>query len=137
MAGGCNYALARSGLWTAGTLAYQIYGGENPFYGQASASLDSRTFTSTMLPPLPDNTPWLVSMLESSMLSRNPGDRPTARLAATICHLLMWVPSSNPTNHLFTIHYLAVYEIPPSCSSSIVSREIQRGLFKLSDLTQW
>eukprot|EP00090_Calanus_glacialis_P017369 TRINITY_DN27057_c0_g1_i6.p1 TRINITY_DN27057_c0_g1~~TRINITY_DN27057_c0_g1_i6.p1 ORF type:complete len:608 (+),score=230.42 TRINITY_DN27057_c0_g1_i6:140-1963(+) len=86
----------RSDMWTAGTLAYQIYCGENPFYSQAeaSASLDSRTFTSTMLPPLPDNTPWLVSRLVSSMLSRNPGDRPTPRLAATICQLLVRAPSS-------------------------------------------
>ena len=67
--------LTRSDLWTAGTLAYQIFGGENPFIGQVS----SRTYSSTMLPPLPDNTPWLVSMLVSSMLSRNPGDRPTPR----------------------------------------------------------
>jgi len=84
----------RSDLWTAGTLAYQIFGAENPFYGQTSAALDSRTYTSTMLPPLPTTTPWLVSMLVSSMLARRPGDRPTPRLAATICQLLLWAPSS-------------------------------------------
>jgi len=83
----------RSDLWTAATLAYQIFGGQNPFYGQ-KRGLDSRTYTCAMLPPLPSTTPLLVSMLISSMLSRNPGDRPSAKLAATICQLLLWAPSS-------------------------------------------
>jgi len=84
----------RSDLWTAATLAYQIFGGQNPFYGQDRNALDSRTYTPTMLPSLPHTTPWLVSMLVSSMLSRKPGDRPSPRLAATICQLLLWAPSS-------------------------------------------
>eukprot|EP00092_Neocalanus_flemingeri_P022378 GFUD01024271.1.p1 GENE.GFUD01024271.1~~GFUD01024271.1.p1 ORF type:complete len:615 (+),score=218.57 GFUD01024271.1:159-2003(+) len=84
----------RSDLWTAATLAYQIFGGQNPFYGQSNIALDTRTYTSSMLPPLPNNTPWLVSMLVSSMLARKPGDRPSPKLAATICQLLVWAPSS-------------------------------------------
>jgi len=85
-----NINYYRSDLWTAGTLAYQIFGAENPFY----ASLDSRTYTTSNLPPLPNTTPWLVNMLVHSMLARNPGDRPSPRLAATICQLLLWAPSS-------------------------------------------
>jgi len=84
----------RSDLWTVATLAYQIFGGQNPFYGQEKGSLDSRTYTSEKLPPLPSTTPLLVSMLVSSMLSRNPRERPSAKLAATICQLLLWAPSS-------------------------------------------
>jgi len=89
-----NINYHRSDLWTAGTLAYQIFGAENPFYGQSSASLDSRTYNTSMLPPLPKTTPWLVNILVHSMLSRSPGDRPSPRLAATICQLLLWAPSS-------------------------------------------
>jgi len=85
-----NINYYRSDLWTAGTLAYQIFGAENPFY----ASLDSRTYTTSNLPPLPNTTPWLVNMLVHSMLARSPGDRPSPRLAATICQLLLWAPSS-------------------------------------------
>jgi len=89
-----NINYYRSDLWTAGTLAYQIFGAENPFYGQSSASLDSRTYTTSNLPPLPNTTPFLVKMLVHSMLARSPGNRPSPRLAATICQLLLWAPSS-------------------------------------------
>jgi len=89
-----NINYYRSDLWTAGTIAYQIFGAENPFYGQSGARLDSKTYSSSTLPPLPNATPWLVNMLVHSMLARSPGDRPSPRLAATICQLLLWAPSS-------------------------------------------
>jgi len=84
----------RSDLWTAGTLAYQIFGAENPFCRQTGNSLSSRSYSTSTLPSLPTTTPWLVSMLVHSMLARSPGDRPSPRLAATICQLLLWAPSS-------------------------------------------
>jgi hypothetical protein len=37
----------QSDLWTAGSIAYEIFGSENPFYSaqQGEKCLDSRTFT--------------------------------------------------------------------------------------------
>ena len=84
----------RSDVWTAGTLAYEIFGGKNPLYGGSSDSLNSCTYTPSKLPPLPHTAPWLVSRLVTYMLARRPTDRPTPRVAATICQLLLWAPSS-------------------------------------------
>ena len=43
-----------SDLWAVGALAYEIFGGENPFYRNKSGRrLDSRTYREEDLPPLP------------------------------------------------------------------------------------
>jgi len=84
----------RSDLWTAGTLAYQIFGGENPFCSSSGPSLDSRTYNQSLLPNLPLSTPKLVKLLVHSILTRNPSERPSPRLAATVCQLLLWAPST-------------------------------------------
>ena len=91
---GGNVALMAPEVATAGTLAYEIFGGKNPLYGGSSDSLNSCTYTPSKLPPLPHTAPWLVSRLVTYMLARRPTDRPTPRVAATICQLLLWAPSS-------------------------------------------
>jgi len=78
----------RADLWTAGSIAYEIFGGENPFY-----KMDSRTYKETSLPRMAPQTPRLVQRLVRSLLARSPTDRPTPRMAATTCQLLLWAPS--------------------------------------------
>ena len=57
---------SRSDLWAAGSLAYQIYGGLNPFLG----GLASRSYTVDQLPALPPGTPVLVQELVRALLHR-------------------------------------------------------------------
>jgi PTEN induced putative kinase 1 len=91
-----NINYSKSDLWSAGTIAYEMFGLENPFYrtDNGRVKIDTRTYNAKDLPVLPDTTPPLVSILIGSILSRDPNKRPTARLAATICQLLLWAPSS-------------------------------------------
>ena len=79
----------KADLWTAGTLAYQIYGGDNPFY-----RLDSRQYSVSDLPTFPSSSSPVIACLVRSILEPSPARRPPACLAATVCHLLLWAPSS-------------------------------------------
>ena len=85
----------KADLWTAATLAYQIYGGDNPFYNTASRrGLNSRTYSPDQLPPMPASAPSLVSRLVRSVLSPVPGHRPRPRTVASVLQLLVWAPSA-------------------------------------------
>lgn len=90
-----NISYAKSDLWTAGSIAYEIFGSENPFYSaqRGEKCLDSRTFTEEELPAMPGHVPVLVRHLIAALLARQPENRPTARQAATTCQLLLWAPS--------------------------------------------
>lgn len=47
---------SKSDLWAVGAIAYEILGGENPFYpsqGHLREQLSSRHYTEEDLPPLP------------------------------------------------------------------------------------
>jgi len=83
-----NINYERADLWTAGSIAYELFGGDNPFY-----KLDSRTYQEANLPSMPSEAPKLVQRLIFSILTRAPARRPTPRLSATICQLLLWAPS--------------------------------------------
>ena len=82
----------RSNLWIAGSLVYQIFGGQNLFINSDN-SLDSRTYILNMMPPLPSSTPTLLTKLIQGILQRNLMLRPDPSIAATICQLLLWTPS--------------------------------------------
>jgi len=87
-----NINYEKSDLWTAGTIAYEIFGGENPFYSREK-KINSSTYIETNLPRMPGHTPFLVQRLVSAILMRDPSSRPTPRLSSTICQLLLWAPS--------------------------------------------
>ena len=85
----------KADLWTAATLGYQIYGGDNPFYNTASRrGLDTRTYSPDQLPPMPASTPPLVSRLLRSVLNPVPSHRPRPRTVASVLQLLVWAPSA-------------------------------------------
>uniref|UniRef100_T1ISF8 non-specific serine/threonine protein kinase n=1 Tax=Strigamia maritima TaxID=126957 RepID=T1ISF8_STRMM len=85
----------RADLWTAGTLAYEIYGESNPFYGnKAKNRLETRTYQESNLPASPTLMPDAISKLVKSILRRNPKERPSPSVAANVCHLLLWGPQS-------------------------------------------
>jgi len=89
-----NIRYDKSDLWTAGTIAYEMFGQINPFYRDKDKLLDSRTYTQADLPPMPASAPPLVSALVHSILSPSPSSRPDPRLAATLCQLVLWAPSA-------------------------------------------
>jgi len=83
-----NYA--RSDLWTAGAIGYQIFGAENPF---TVGGLSSRSYTCSQLPRLPPTAPALLPPLLRWILAPAPSRRPSPRLAVTVSQLLLWAPS--------------------------------------------
>ena len=86
-----NYTKADA--WAAGTVGYQIFGDPNPFYGRGSQQ--NRSYKSKHLPMLTDpEAPVLISELLRDLLRRDPGNRVSAELAATVCQLLLWAPGS-------------------------------------------
>ncbi|KAJ1524531.1 hypothetical protein ONE63_011023 [Megalurothrips usitatus] len=96
-----NYS--KADVWAVGTLAYQLFGMDNPFHrigcnpghtGKQVKFLLSSSYTEADLPSLPENVPPIISRLVSEMLSRNPSKRISAELAATVCQLYLWAPSS-------------------------------------------
>jgi len=83
-----NYS--KADVWAAGTLAYEIFGLENPFYN----GLDSRTYRSEELPSLSEKVPIVIENLVKYLLKKNPLHRPNADEAASICQVLIWAPKA-------------------------------------------
>ena len=93
----------KADVWAVGTLAYQLFGMENPFHqirtekglkGRAVPYLLSSSYREEDLPPLPEHVPPLISKLIFEMLLRSPSKRISAELAATVCQLYLWAPNS-------------------------------------------
>jgi len=90
-----SISYGKSDLWSAATVAYQIFGGSNPFLSFAEKrGLDSRKYEMKQLPQMPAGTPHIVSQLIRSSLSVMPRQRPRPRMVATVLQLLLWCPSS-------------------------------------------
>jgi PTEN induced putative kinase 1 len=64
-----NYA--KTDLWAAGTIAYEMYGLQNPFSGHDN-KLHSQSYLEEELPALPDEMPTALKALIVAILSRNP-----------------------------------------------------------------
>lgn len=91
-----NINYTKADLWTAGTIAYEIFGLKNPFYGDKNEtrSLRNHNYTEGDLPPLPESVPVVISALVKNMLSRSLYKRLSAEMTATILQLHLWAPSS-------------------------------------------
>ena len=114
-----NINYTKADLWTAGTIAYEMFGLRNPFYGgkNEKESLKNHNYADDDLPPLPESIPPVVASLVKNMLSRSLYkvskftlfiyilfpiplffkiylQRLTAEMAATIMQLYLWAPSS-------------------------------------------
>merc|ERR1712156_678909 len=81
---------SKADVWSTGTLAYEIFGFENPFYH----GLESRTYKSDELPSLSEKVPIVINNLVKFLLDKNPLQRPTADEAASICQVLLWAPKA-------------------------------------------
>uniref|UniRef100_A0A646QG39 non-specific serine/threonine protein kinase n=1 Tax=Hemiscolopendra marginata TaxID=943146 RepID=A0A646QG39_9MYRI len=81
----------KSDLWTAATLAYEIFGQNNPFYSGNKSQLESHSYSEEQLPEVP-NLPKPLSLLLQDMLKRDPALRPSPAVAANVGHFLLWGP---------------------------------------------
>ncbi|XP_057554440.1 serine/threonine-protein kinase PINK1, mitochondrial isoform X2 [Hippopotamus amphibius kiboko] len=81
---------SKADAWAVGALAYEIFGLPNPFYGQGRAHLESRSYQEAQLPALPESVPLDVRQLVRSLLQRDAGKRPSARVAANVLHVSLW-----------------------------------------------
>ncbi|KAF8792782.1 Serine/threonine-protein kinase PINK1 like protein [Argiope bruennichi] len=79
---------SRSDLWTAGTIAYEIFGGSNPFYSPGS-NLKNSSYNENKLPPLPSSAPAAIQRLVTDILHKDPKQRPNQNFAATVCQILL------------------------------------------------
>lgn len=66
-----NYT--KADLWTAGTIAYEIFGLKNPFYGNydEKATLKNHSYVDDELPALPESVPYVITALVKNILVRN------------------------------------------------------------------
>lgn len=81
-----NYS--KSDVWTAGSIAYELFGEENPFYHAAR----NTGYAVEDLPSLDPRVPQCLRRLVAKCLAPEPSDRPSAALAATVCQLYLWAP---------------------------------------------
>lgn len=79
----------KSDIWTAGTLVYEIFGEENPFY---KGPLNSRTYDEKDLSPLPSQVPYALQKLTKLLLKKDPSSRPNPRVAADIAQMVTLFP---------------------------------------------
>lgn len=66
-----NYT--KADLWTAGTIAYELFGMKNPFYGnfKDKPMLLNHNYCDADLPDLPDGVPLIISALVKNILSKS------------------------------------------------------------------
>lgn len=88
-----NYS--KSDLWTAGTIAYEIFDNYNPFYDNPNfVKLRNYDFKEDDLPALPDDVPSIIQKLIRNILKRNPNKRLNPELAANVMQVFLWGPSA-------------------------------------------
>lgn len=63
-----NYT--KSDVWAAGTIAYELFDGRNPFYQKKLRNTD---YKEDDLPDLGEDVPVLIKALVRNLLKRNPG----------------------------------------------------------------
>lgn len=61
---------SKADTWAVGAIAYEIFGLANPFYGQGSAHLESRSYQEAQLPEMPKSVPPEARRLVRSLLRR-------------------------------------------------------------------
>lgn len=68
-----NLNYTKADIWTVGTIAYEIFGMNNPFHGDngEKATLQNYNYIENALPALPHNVPPIISAVIKNVLSRN------------------------------------------------------------------
>lgn len=79
-----------SDSWAVGTIAYEIFGGANPFY---STAFDARFYLEEDLPALPPRVPNCVRSVIKGLLKRDPRERLLSGVASNVLSLWLWAPA--------------------------------------------
>nr|CAH7749211.1 unnamed protein product [Callosobruchus chinensis] len=88
-----NYS--RSDLWAAGAIAYEIFGSPNPFYAREGRQMLKNTdYKESDLPEMSMDVPFIIKKLVEACLRRRPNKRIDPEIAANVCQLFLWAPSS-------------------------------------------
>ncbi|XP_033763428.1 serine/threonine-protein kinase PINK1, mitochondrial-like [Pecten maximus] len=85
---------SKSDLWAVGSLAYEVFGQDNPFYGglRITRKLDGRTYQDDEIPSMLGDVPDVVKFLVPRMLRRNPAQRPEPEMVANILQIYLHFP---------------------------------------------
>eukprot|EP00112_Aurelia_sp_Birch-Aquarium-sp1_P023803 Seg724.9 transcript_id=Seg724.9/GoldUCD/mRNA.D3Y31 product="Serine/threonine-protein kinase PINK1 mitochondrial" protein_id=Seg724.9/GoldUCD/D3Y31 len=78
----------KADLWACGTLAFEIFGQQNPF---THGTADSRFYTEEEIPCLQSSNPLLARLIQL-LLKRDPEERPSASEAAIMACLILHAP---------------------------------------------
>ncbi|XP_077297289.1 PTEN-induced putative kinase 1 [Arctopsyche grandis] len=87
----------KSDLWAAGAIAYEIFGLENPFSSltrNKGNKLSNVNYTDSQIPAMNATVPFIIQQLVKNILSKNPKNRLQPEVAANVCQLYLWAPSS-------------------------------------------
>ncbi|XP_030842543.1 serine/threonine-protein kinase PINK1, mitochondrial isoform X2 [Strongylocentrotus purpuratus] len=79
----------KADAWAVGAIIYEVCGQKNPFY---SDGVNSCGYEAGDLPQLQSQAVGL-KIISKLLLQKDPGERPSAQVAANILHLLLWQPS--------------------------------------------
>lgn len=86
----------KSDLWACGTIAYEIFGMDNPFYSRndkVGTTLKNVDYKVENLPELAKDCPNIVKQLIYNILNPNPAKRVSPEVAANVMQLFLWAPS--------------------------------------------
>ncbi|BHF75535.1 Serine threonine-protein kinase pink1 [Sparganum proliferum] len=75
---------SRADLWSAATIAYQVFGRQNPFLTNELSCLN---YEEDQLPAAPPSAPGIVCWLLHACLRTDPAKRPSAHLVADALHV--------------------------------------------------
>ncbi|XP_050398916.1 serine/threonine-protein kinase Pink1, mitochondrial [Patella vulgata] len=117
----------KSDLWAVGTLAYEIFGLENPFSGQTgSKCLNSSLYQMSDLPTLPDAVPDVIQNLVYKILDRDPQQRPSLAAAASVVEFYIWSQLKDDSTNCPTIFDLTSWLL------IIFTEVFAKTIFKIS-----
>ncbi|RWS16351.1 serine/threonine-protein kinase PINK1-like protein, partial [Dinothrombium tinctorium] len=115
-----------SDLWSCGTIAYEIFNAENPFYPNKSKKyLQNNNYKEEHLPIMPPSTPKPIAALIFDILKRNPSERPHPKVAASLCEMLLFFSRRN----------LMVFKTQIDRSEVYKSRKLLQWLRALATIT--
>ncbi|XP_004637705.1 serine/threonine-protein kinase PINK1, mitochondrial [Octodon degus] len=118
---------SKADVWAVGTIAYEIFGLANPFYGQGGAHLESRSYREAQLPTMPESVPLDVRQLVRSLLQREASKRPSARVAANVLHLSLWGEDILALKHL-KLDKMIAWLLQQSAATLLAERLTEKSL---------
>ncbi|NWX91482.1 PINK1 kinase, partial [Nothoprocta pentlandii] len=117
---------SKADVWAVGTIAYEILGLINPFYGYEDSTLESRSYHEDQLPKLPDHVPREVQQVIKMLLQRDPSKRISARVAANVLHLSLW-GESVPFSETLTLDQMIAWLLCQSAATLLMDGLVDKS----------